>query len=111
MPRKPAKKRDFSKSSIGWYMLARVRCIHEILSTTVSKYDEKTRSEKLPNAVDMQDRLAADPTVGKKYSANTIRRDMQFMRKVWKLPIKYVRARHGFKYTRHVVMSAGWTEL
>lgn len=102
MPRKPAKKRDFSKSSIGWYMLARVRCIHEILSTTVSKYDEKTRSEKLPNAVDMQDRLAADPTVGKKYSANTIRRDMQFMRKVWKLPIKYVRARHGFKYTRHV---------
>ena len=82
------KKRDYSKSNVGREMLARVRCIHEILQPAVPQYDEKTEAEKLPNATDIQRHLMTDEGVGKKYSLNTIRRDIKFMIKDWKLPIK-----------------------
>ncbi len=48
------KKRDYSKSNVGRAMLARVRCIHEILQPAVPQYDEKTEAKKLPNATDIQ---------------------------------------------------------
>ena len=89
MPRKPAKKRDFSKSSIGRDMLARVRCIHEALQPDVPQYDEKIGAVEYPNATDIQRHLMADDACGKKYSLNTIRRDIKFMRESWTLKYSF----------------------
>ena len=102
MPRKTAKKRNYSKSSVGRDMLARVRFIHEILQPAVPMYDEKTGVLKYPNATDIQRHLMTDKACGRKYHTNTIKRDLKFMKKDWKLPIKYDAAKHGFHYTKRI---------
>src|SRR5712692_74264 len=68
--------------------MERMMLIHELIT-----------SEKFPNCIDMSAQMEV--------SSKTLKRDLQFMRVHWNLPLEYDRRRHGFFYSARVDMFPG----
>ena len=79
-----------------------MQCIHEILQSDPTVYDQRMGKERCLNATDIKERLADVEIFDKEYTTQTIKADIRFMREKWNMPIKYDDKRHGYRYTRRV---------
>jgi len=97
MPRKPAKKRDFMKSSGGKTSIYRIRHIHDCIK---NEFTDAAGDRRRHNTRDIQNYLHHTAVPSVIVSIKTVRRDIEFMRDDLNMPIDFDRKMNGWWYTK-----------